>query len=321
MNDSPADLGRSGPIGLFVDSVYDLVDPRFSEDSSPAAIAELVGEFSALDRSGITYLIVNDAFDSAVDRLDPIVTLSFVSQHVPELGLVAGSAIRALEPFHVAKRLQTLDNVTRGGAGWLINPLLSEEGSDLIDTRRPLGPVVDASYAREFAQVVTLLWDSWEEGSIVRDKDRGIYLDPQLVHHIHHQGPHLTVRGPSLTPRSPQGRPPVFALASDESTAEVAAATADIVLVPTGTQLSNLLERETDPAARPIRTAELIDPLVEAVGPGTVIDGRSGRYRSARSQILALPPAVRGGRHLRDLLGLSRAENTFTRAAEENAHV
>ncbi len=39
--------------------------------------------------------------------------------------------------------------------------------------------------AREFAKVVLAgLWDSWEDGAVIADKDNGIYLDRSKLHFL-----------------------------------------------------------------------------------------------------------------------------------------
>ncbi len=59
----------------------------------------------------------------------------------------------------------------------------------------------------EFADVVTGLWDSWDEDAFIRDKQSGVFFDPAKMHTLNHRGRHFAVRGPLNVARSPQGRP------------------------------------------------------------------------------------------------------------------
>jgi len=70
-------------------------------------------------------------------------------------------------------------------------------------------PSNEERYARaqDFVDVVTKLWDSWEDDALLVDRESGDYVDTAKVHAINHVGQYLKVRGPFSAPRSPQGRP------------------------------------------------------------------------------------------------------------------
>src|SRR5205085_1676321 len=61
--------------------------------------------------------------------------------------------------------------------------------------------------AKEFAEVVHALWDSWEDDAFVGNKAGARFVDTSKVHPIAHRGAHYSVAGPLNVPRSPQGRP------------------------------------------------------------------------------------------------------------------
>ena len=42
--------------------------------------------------------------------------------------------------------------------------------------------------AHEFAEVVTGLWDSWDDDAFVRDKDSGLFFEPEKMHYLNHKG-------------------------------------------------------------------------------------------------------------------------------------
>ena len=56
-------------------------------------------------------------------------------------------------------------------------------------------------YARadEFLEVVTKLWDSWEDEALVADAESGLFADTDLIHSIDHVGQHFSVAGPLNT--------------------------------------------------------------------------------------------------------------------------
>jgi len=77
------------------------------------------------------------------------------------------------------------------------------------------------------------LWDSFEEGAFIRDKQAGRYLDPSKMHLLNHKGAHFQVRGPLNVPRSPQGRPIIVQAGSSNDGRDLAAATADVIFAAT----------------------------------------------------------------------------------------
>lgn len=82
--------------------------------------------------------------------------------------------------------------------------------------------------AREFAKVVLGLWDSWEDGAVIADKQGGIYLDRSKLHFLNHKGRHFSVRGPLTVHRSPQGHPVIVQAGQSDDGRDLAGETAEI---------------------------------------------------------------------------------------------
>jgi FMN-dependent oxidoreductase (nitrilotriacetate monooxygenase family) len=61
--------------------------------------------------------------------------------------------------------------------------------------------------ADEYIEIVTRLWDSWEPGAIVADRESGMLIDPTKVHTIDYEGQYYRSRGPLNSGPCPQGRP------------------------------------------------------------------------------------------------------------------
>src|ERR1700733_799250 len=51
------------------------------------------------------------------------------------------------------------------------------------------------------------LWGSWEPGAIVADRTRGVFIDPEKVHHVNFEGQWYKSRGPLNSGPCPQGQP------------------------------------------------------------------------------------------------------------------
>ena len=107
----------------------------------------------------------------------------------------------------------------------------SSAPAEAANFSQPVHPPADVRYARarEFADVVMGLWDSWEEDAIVADREAGLFFDPDKLHRLEHAGEHFKVRGPMTIRRSAQGRPIIVAAGQSEEGRELAGATAEVV--------------------------------------------------------------------------------------------
>ena len=83
--------------------------------------------------------------------------------------------------------------------------------------------------AREFLQVTTGLWDSWDDDAFIRDKESGVYVDPDKVHVLNHKGKHFSVHGPLNVARPPQGYPVIVQAGASEDGQDFAASTAEVI--------------------------------------------------------------------------------------------
>lgn len=200
------------------------------------------------DRLGVDAVTLEDSFNAGhtdpdgdldtstvVGRLDALLVASAVAPATRAIGLVPTVSVTHTEPFHVATGLQTLDHVSLGRAGWRIQVSPTTREAALFG-RRPGGDDAATLFdeAREAAEVVSRLWDSWDDDAIIRDVTTGRFIDRDRIHNAAFEGRHLSVHGASIVPRSPQGRPPVFSLAHRSDAAAFAVDAADVVLVTPG---------------------------------------------------------------------------------------
>jgi FMN-dependent oxidoreductase (nitrilotriacetate monooxygenase family) len=171
-------------------------------------------------------LAEEDAFGARLEPFQLLPALSMVTDH---LGLVATASTTYNHPYQVARRFATLDHLSGGRGGW--NLVTSEVGNEAWNFNPQSGvePVHRYERAAEFCDICVGLWDSWEEGALLRDRESGQYYDPTKVHALNHVGRFFKVRGPLSVERCPQGRPLITAADSSEAGRELAARTADVV--------------------------------------------------------------------------------------------
>jgi len=155
---------------------------------------------------------------------DPTYLLPAMAASTRHLGLTVTCSLTYAHPYDMARKMSTLDHLTGGRLGWNIVT------SNLDSAARNFGLDEqiehDTRYDRgdEFMEVCYKLWErSWEDGSIVRDAEKGIYADPSKVKPIAHEGTFFRVPGIHTCEPSPQRTPVLFQAGSSERGREFAA--------------------------------------------------------------------------------------------------
>jgi alkanesulfonate monooxygenase len=162
-------------------------------------------------------------------KFEPLTLLSALAAVTSNLGLVATATSTYNEPYTLARQFASLDQISGGRAGW--NLVTSNNEAEALNYSRDQHYAHADRYDRavEFAQVVTGLWDSWDEDAFIRDRESGIFFDPDKLHTLGHRGKHFSVRGPLNVARSPQGRPVLVQAGASDTGRELAARTAELV--------------------------------------------------------------------------------------------
>jgi FMN-dependent oxidoreductase (nitrilotriacetate monooxygenase family) len=180
---------------------------------------------------------------------DPVPLAVAMGMATSRLGVVATMSTLGYPPFIMARLSSTIDSLTKGRFGW--NVVTSAE--DLAAQNFGLAelPPREVRYemADEYMEVMGKLFNSWEEGAVVLDRDKGVYADYTKVHPIFHEGKHFRVRGPLNTVRSPQGRPVYVQAGASPRGRDFAAKHADsIISIANG--ISGMREFREDIRAR-----------------------------------------------------------------------
>jgi FMN-dependent oxidoreductase (nitrilotriacetate monooxygenase family) len=290
-------LGLFYPGGEHVTSwrLPDAQPERFLEFGYYKELAQTAerGRFAAIFLADELY--VWDRFDSGLEstvneRLEPFTLLGALSQATEHIGLVATVSTTYNEPYHVARRLATLDFLSGGRAGWNLVTSASDEEAWNFGRDANLDHAVRYQRGGEFVQVVDELLDSWGEGSVLADKSTGRYSDGSKIRPIDHVGEFFRVRGPLNISRPPQRRPALFQAGASEAGKNLAAATADAVFtlgsgsLDAGQELYQDYKRRVCDAGR--------DPDALAVLPmlAPVIGSTEAEARERADLILELTP-------------------------------
>jgi hypothetical protein len=182
----------------------------WTSPSDPAvAGAAALDAVRALDRYGVDLLALEQVPGTA--RMDPVPALTAFARVTRRIGLVAGSPVADQPPFLLARALGTLDLVSGGRSGWLVD----ETRPDLVVTddtvrwQNSAGADHEewAQAVAEHVDVACALWNSWEPDAVVVDREREVFVDHTKVHTVDARGRYFSSRGPLNNPPPPQGRP------------------------------------------------------------------------------------------------------------------
>ncbi|MFE2886885.1 LLM class flavin-dependent oxidoreductase [Streptomyces sp. NPDC059272] len=177
----------------------------------------LVSVARAAEAAGFPLVTLDDTLvppgegTDVVGRLGAVERAAYIAASTSLVGVVATVSTTYGEPSSLASQLASVDHLSLGRAGWLVG---TESGADAARTWglvRVGGEANLRQEARDVVQVVRDLWDSWEDGAVVRDAATGRYLDRERVHYVDFEGTTFSVKGPSITPRPPQGQLVVMA--------------------------------------------------------------------------------------------------------------
>ncbi len=165
---------------------------------------------------------------SSVTGFEPITLMTALAARTERIGLMFTASSTYYEPYNLARLVGSLDHISGGRAGW--NLVTSNNINEAPNYGRALPPHADRyARAREFHDVVTGLWDSFDDDAFCRDKASGIYVHPDRIHALNYQGEHFQVRGPLKMARPPQGFPVSAQGGASEEGRQVGAASADVI--------------------------------------------------------------------------------------------
>jgi FMN-dependent oxidoreductase (nitrilotriacetate monooxygenase family) len=250
-----------------------------------------------LDKGGFTSLFIADVLgvydvyqDSArasiegADQIpvnDPMMQISAMAAVTSRLGFAITVSSTYEKPYAFARKMSTLDHLTRGRVGWnIVTSYLESAARNLgLDHQVPH----DHRYelADEFLEVCYKLWEySWDDDAVIRDATAGTFTRPDKIRPIEHKGTYFEIPGYHLCEPSPQRTPLLFQAGASPRGISFAARHAEAIFI-TGTRPSVLrpkvdhIRRELEKNGRDPRSVKIF-PLI------TVITGENDEEARAK---------------------------------------
>lgn len=184
------------------------------------------------------------------DPLQLVPTMAYLTRH---LGFGLTASLSFEHPYTFARRISTLDHLTKGRIGW--NIVTSYLNSGALNIGKPAQTRHDDRYdlADDYLEVCYKLWEgSWDDDAVVRDRETGIFTHPEKVHPIRHEGKYFNVPGIHLSEPSPQRTPVLYQAGASDRGKDFAGANAECVFVaaPTKAVLKKYVANVREAAAR-----------------------------------------------------------------------
>ncbi|WP_163552564.1 LLM class flavin-dependent oxidoreductase [Candidatus Frankia alpina] len=166
--------------------------------------------------------VVNDSFE-------PTTLLAALATATTHIGLIATASTTYNEPYHLARTFASLDHISGGRAGWNLVTSLNDAEARNFGLDSHVEHELRYARAAEFHDVVTGLWDSFDDDAFRHDQASGVYFDAEKLHWLNHAGTHFRVAGPLNIARPPQGRPVIVQAGASETGRELAARVGEVI--------------------------------------------------------------------------------------------
>ncbi len=163
---------------------------------------------------------------------DPLLIVPAMAAVTEHLGFGVTCTLSYEPPYTLARRLSTLDHLTKGRAGWnIVTGYLDSAAGGLGLAAQPRH---DQRYeaADEYMQIMYRLWEgSWGDDAVRRDKRTGVFADPAKIRRVRHDGRFYRLDAIHLCEPSPQRTPVLYQAGASSRGRAFAATHAECVFI------------------------------------------------------------------------------------------
>ncbi|MBL0841954.1 LLM class flavin-dependent oxidoreductase [Pseudomonas mediterranea] len=191
-------------------------------------IADIVGVYDVYQQS--VDVTLKESIQLPVN--DPLLLVSAMAAVTKNLGFGLTANLTYEPPYLFARRMSTLDHLSRGRVGWNIVTGYLDSAAKAMGLTAQVEHDRRYDQADEYLQVLYKLWEgSWENDAVLNDRQQRIYARPEKVHKVRHQGEFYQVEGYHLCEPSPQRTPVLFQAGSSERGLQFAGRHAECVFI------------------------------------------------------------------------------------------
>ena len=162
-------------------------------------------------------------------NLEPTIVLAAIARQTRHTGLIGTLSSSFNEPYDIARRLATLDQLSGGRAGWNVVTTADAESAGTSGCGSRSSTRLRYEMAAEFVEVVRALWNSWEPDALVGDRTAGVFADAGGSTRSTTAARTSTSPGRCQVPRSPQGEPVIVQAGASPDGRDLAARVGEVV--------------------------------------------------------------------------------------------
>lgn len=202
-------------------------------------LADILGVYDTYQGS----LAPSLALAAQIPVNDPLPLIPVMAHATEHLGFGLTASVSVEHPFPFARRMSTLDHLTRGRVGWNIVTSYLDSAARNLGQDRITDHDRRYDMADEYLEVVYKLWEgSWADDAVTRGQST--FADPEKVKPISHEGDFFKVRGVHLCEPSPQRTPVLYQAGSSTRGKRFASRHAECVF--TGCPTTTVLRKVVD---------------------------------------------------------------------------
>lgn len=184
------------------------------------------------------YDVYEDNLDAAIRSgaqwpvNEPLSVVPAMAAVTKSLGFGVTISTTYEQPYHLARRLSTVDHLTKGRLGWNIVTSYLDSAARNMGFTQQLAHDDRYAMAEEYVKVVhKLLESSWRDDAVQLNREKGVYSSPELIRPINHNGKFFQVPGPHICQPSPQRTPLLLQAGTSKAGKEFAAQNAEAIFV------------------------------------------------------------------------------------------
>ena len=191
-------------------------------------LADVLGIYDVYQGSAATAL----AHAVQVPVNDPLMVVPAMATVTEHLGFGITCALSYELPYPFARRMSTLDHLTKGRVGWNIVTGYLDSAARGMGMPKQVAHDDRYDVAEDYMQATYKLWEaSWEDGAVLRDRQGRRFANPDKIHRVTHEGPHFRVDAIHLCEPSPQRTPVLFQAGASRRGRDFAARHAECVFI------------------------------------------------------------------------------------------
>ncbi|WP_296186219.1 LLM class flavin-dependent oxidoreductase [Pseudomonas sp. UBA1879] len=267
-------------------------------------IADIVGVYDVYQKSIAVPL--KESIQLPVN--DPLLLVSAMAAVTKNLGFGLTANLTYEAPYLFARRMSTLDHLTRGRVGWNIVTGYLDSAAKAMGLNEQIEHDRRYDQADEYLEVLYKLWEgSWEDDAVIEDREARIYAQPEKVHYVRHHGEFYQVEGYHLCEPSPQRTPVLFQAGSSDRGLQFAGSNAECVFI-SGQNKPATREQVDKVRASAVAAGRNPDDIKIFMGLNVIVGETEDAARAKHAEYLQYASAEAGLAHFSASTGIDFAD-------------